>query len=399
MAARIEPGSIPAEVREVVEALRRAGFRAFMVGGSVRDLLLGRAPKDYDVATSALPGDVQRCFRRVIPTGIEHGTVTVLKGGRHVEVTTFREEAEYIDGRRPSKVAFHEDVEADLSRRDFTINAMAYDATEGLIDPFGGLADLDARVVRCVGDAVARFSEDGLRPLRAVRFATVLDFALDANTEAAIPLTLSIFRRVAPERVNQELAKVLGSEHVARGLSLLHRTGLLAVFLPEARPDRFAAVGRAPPDEAVRLAVLLGPSPDVRGAVLRLKFPNRVAEEAQRLASAQELPPESASAAQLRRWLQRVEPGRLESVLALQQALERPIEPVATRLRTLVAERPPLTLRELALDGKAIMEALAVPPSPVVGEASRFLLEQVLDDPALNTREALLARLSVWKKG
>lgn len=398
MVSRIELGSIPVEVREVVDALKSSGYRAVLVGGSVRDLLLGRVPKDFDVATSATPQDVIRRFKRVIPTGVDHGTVTVIRGGCHVEVTTFRAEAEYLDGRRPSKVEFHEDVEADLSRRDFTINAMAYDPAEGLIDPFGGEADLSRRLVRCVRDPIERFQEDGLRSLRAVRFATVLDFAIDPDTEAAISPTLAIFRKVALERVNQELVKILLSDWVTRGLELLRRTGLLETFLPEARADRFASAGRAPAFEVMRLAILLDGAPAPGQALLRLKFPNKVAEETDRLVAGLALPPGDAPDGDLRRWLQRVEPSRLEAVLAVNAALGRAVEPQATRLRTIVTQAPPLTPRALALDGKAIMSALAVPPSPVVGEATRFLLDQVLDDPTINQADTLLALLKGWKR-
>lgn len=396
--SRIELGSIPVEVREVVDALKSSGYRAVLVGGSVRDLLLGRVPKDFDVATSATPQDVIRRFKRVIPTGVDHGTVTVIRGGCHVEVTTFRAEAEYLDGRRPSKVEFHEDVEADLSRRDFTINAMAYDPAEGLIDPFGGEADLSRRLVRCVRDPIERFQEDGLRSLRAVRFATVLDFAIDSDTEAAISPTLAIFRKVALERVNQELVKILLSDWVTRGLELLRRTGLLETFLPEARADRFASAGRAPAFAVMRLAILLDGAPAPGQALLRLKFPNKVAEETDRLVAGLALPPGDAPDGDLRRWLQRVEPSRLEAVLAVNAALGRAVEPQATRLRTIVTQAPPLTPRALALDGKAIMSALAVPPSPVVGEATRFLLDQVLDDPTINQADTLLALLKGWKR-
>jgi len=368
--SRIELGSIPVEVREVVDALKSSGYRAVLVGGSVRDLLLGRAPKDFDVATSATPQDVIRRFKRVIPTGIDHGTVTVIRGGCHVEVTTFRAEAEYLDGRRPSKVEFHEDVEADLSRR----------------------------LVRCVRDPIERFQEDGLRSLRAVRFATVLNFALDPDTEAAISPTLAIFRKVALERVNQELVKILLSAWVTRGLELLRRTGLLETFLPEARADRFASAGLAPAVEVMRLAILLDGAPVPGQALLRLKFPNKVAEETDRLVAGLTLPLGGASDGDLRRWLQRIEPSRLEAVLAVNAALGRAVEPQATRLRTIVTQAPPLTPRALALDGKAIMSALAVPPSPVVGEATRFLLDQVLDDPTLNQADTLLALLKGWKK-
>jgi tRNA nucleotidyltransferase (CCA-adding enzyme) len=395
-APRLDPAAIPVAVLEVIEQLKGAGFRAVLVGGGVRDLLRGKTPKDFDVATSARPEAVQRAFRRVLPTGIDHGTVTVVHRGTHVEVTTFRAEAEYVDGRRPSKVEFHEDVDADLGRRDFTINAMAWDPVDGLIDPFGGQRDLQAKLVRCVRDAMERFLEDGLRPLRAVRFATVLGFALEPATEAAIPATLHVFRRVAGERVQQEFVKVLHAPDVARGLGLLQTTGLLGAFLPEASA-RFDAVAHAPDDDAVRLAVLLYPCARPREVVLRLKFPLRVAEETAALLQHRDLPSPSATDADLRRWLARVTPVRVDALIALNAALGVDVPALVDRLRALVSTHPPLTAKDLALDGQAIMSALQVPPSRLVGEASRYLLEQVLDEPARNTPEGLLQLLAAWR--
>ena len=272
--------TVPPAVLEVIKGLQAGGFRAFLVGGCVRDMLREQPPKDFDVASSALPGDVQKLFKKVIPTGIEHGTVTVVLRGEHVEVTTFRAEADYVDGRRPSKVEFHEDIEADLGRRDFTMNAIAWDPISGQkVDPFGGEIDLNRRLVRCVRDAIERFSEDGLRPLRAVRFATVLDFTLEPATEAAIPPTLAVFRKVAQERVHQEFVKLLVAPSATRGLRLLASTGLFAEFLPEAAPAEFDAVGRAPRDEVIRMALLLLGQKLPREAMLRLKFPNKIAED------------------------------------------------------------------------------------------------------------------------
>ncbi|MEW6431888.1 MAG: [cytidine(C)-cytidine(C)-adenosine (A)]-adding enzyme [Myxococcota bacterium] len=398
MTTRLIEADIPPAVLEVVQALQQAGHRAFLVGGCVRDLLRSEKPKDFDVATSARPQAVGQVFRRVIPTGVEHGTVTVVHRGVHVEVTTFRAEAEYVDGRRPSRVDFHEDIDADLARRDFTMNAMAWDPVSHLlVDPFGGQKDLEARVVRCVGDALERFSEDGLRPLRAVRLATVLDFSIDPKTEAAIPRTLPIFRKVAAERVHQEFVKLLVAPHAAKGLELLRRTGLMAEFIPEALEADFAAVGRAPGEASVRLAVLLAHRADVRDVALRLRFPTRVVEEAAHLVRHQALPEAGTDDASLRRWLSRVDPRFAPALLDAARA--RGLEPVGLRAQVerVLASRPPLTTKALALDGRAIMQALGVGPSAVVGQASRYLLDRVLDDPAQNTPEALTAALRAWQ--
>ncbi|MBL9037745.1 MAG: [cytidine(C)-cytidine(C)-adenosine (A)]-adding enzyme, partial [Archangium sp.] len=324
MPSPLATATIPPAVREVLSGLTGAGYRAFLVGGGVRDLLRGAAPKDFDVATSATPEQVQACFRRVIPTGIAHGTVTVVVKGTHVEVTTFRTEAEYVDGRRPSSVAFHTDITADLSRRDFTINAMAYDPiADELVDPFGGQGDLRAELVRCVGAAAARFGEDGLRALRAVRFATVLQFELDPGTEAAIQPSLSVFRKVAGERVQQEFVKILTAPHVGRGLELLRRTGLLGVFMPEAVEIAPAQVAAAPPTVVLRLAVLLAAHTSPRSVVMRLKFSRDEAETVEHLVRHQRLPDGQSSDADLRRWLAGADPQHLEALLALNTAVGR----------------------------------------------------------------------------
>jgi tRNA nucleotidyltransferase (CCA-adding enzyme) len=389
-----------------VGELSKAGHHTVLVGGCVRDLLRGNResplePKDWDVATAATPEQVIACFRpkrvKVIPTGIEHGTVTVLMGDYGVEVTTFRSESDYFDGRRPGKVEFHTDVEADLSRRDFTINAMAWDLEKNLlVDPFGGQVDLQAKIVRCVRSAMERFSEDGLRALRAVRFATVLDFALEAETEAAIGPTIPVFRKVALERVNQEFTKLVLSSRAPKGLGLLDSTGLLQTFFPEARREAFATVARAPATLEARLALLLTGATGTRDILVRLKFKNAVADEADALVKHRELPRADASDADLRRFLARVTPARAPVLLELARAEGRDVSALEPRLLALLAARPPLSAKELALDGKAIMQALGVGPSKVVGDATRHLLEVVLDDPSQNSpaalTEALLAR-------
>lgn len=392
--------AVPAAVMEVVRGLRAGGYAAFLVGGCVRDLLRGEKPKDFDLATSARPEQVQRLFKRVIPTGIEHGTVTVVIHKEHVEVTTFRAEAEYVDGRRPSKVEFHEDIEADLSRRDFTMNAIAWEPeTNALVDPFHGRDDLAAKIIRAVRVPLERFLEDGLRPLRAVRFATVLDFTIEPQTEAAITQTLHVFRKVATERIQQEFVKLLLAPAAPKGLELLRRTGLLAEFLPEAMNANFAAVGRAPRDEVVRLAVLLSGVPKARELVLRLKFPNKVAEEAGALAAETTLPALDASDADLRRWLSKLTAARALPLFDVHQALQPGDGALRKRVEALLATNPPLTSKALALDGKGIMEALGTGPSPVVGQATRYLLEAVLEDPARNSPEGLKALLHAFPQG
>ncbi|AKJ03370.1 tRNA nucleotidyltransferase (CCA-adding enzyme) [Archangium gephyra] len=409
---------VPRPVLDVIARLHELGHAVFLVGGCVRDTLRGVHPKDFDVATSALPEEVQRAFRKVIPTGIQHGTVTVVQGGTHVEVTTFRSEGDYHDGRRPSAVTFEQDIVKDLSRRDFTINAMAWNPlTHELADPFGGQADLKARVVRCVGSAIERFSEDGLRPMRAVRFAAVLDFTLDPGTQAAIPETLPVFRKVAHERVREEFVKLLLSKREAFGLELLATTGLLDVFLPElARADAEAArlartaAAAEPVDVEIRLAALLADlvSPQQAEEIgVRLKFPTKTIERVRLLISHAALErhvgdPDPA----LRRLLARVGLANVEALTSVARARIQSRDPARLpemdalfgRLRAIAASKPPLSGKDLALNGGAIMATLGVGPSPIVGEATRFLLERVLDEPSLNEAEKLKELLLSWQR-
>jgi tRNA nucleotidyltransferase (CCA-adding enzyme) len=426
----------PPALLDVLRALDAAGHRSWIVGGAVRDLLLGRRrdpTADHDVATPARPAEVARLFAKVVPTGIEHGTVTVISRGVPIEVTTFRGEGPYLDGRRPSSVRFLDDIDGDLARRDFTVNAVAYDPVGRAVrDPFGGQRDLRRGVLRAVGDASARFAEDGLRPLRAVRFAAQLGFRVEPATARAIPPALAVVAKVSAERVSQELSKLVLAPHARRAFALLDATGLASVVLPDVatlppsdRRHAYDVAAGVPAALPVRLAGLfhalardhaaVAAARRTRDALRRLRFAADVSEEASRLVLehgcvlAPRRPAPPASAADVRRWLSRVGPGRAPTLLALWEvdaASARPIaradrelavvRRVAGRARRVLASRPPLATPDLALDGRAVMELLGVPPGREVGEALRHLLDRVLGDPSLNTRESLASELHGW---
>ena len=448
--AALAAEQIPEPVLQVLRRLRERGFQAYVVGGAVREMVRGHPPiGDFDVATDARPEDVQRSFPKTVPTGIQHGTVTVLWQGHHVEVTTFRTEGAYLDARRPSSVEFRSDVREDLARRDFTINAMAYDPLDGtLVDPFGGQADLQAGIIRCVGNATERFAEDGLRPLRAVRFAAVLGFALDPATEAAIPGTLPSFRKVAMERVREEFTKLLLSERPAFGLELLHQTGLLGAFLHElescsgqVQDDSYpgdvfqhavAATALAPASLEVRLSALLHdvakprtaqpapggfrfPEHDRLGELLvaevlqRLKYPTRVIEAVAPMVREHLLDEDARwTDGALRRFVARLGQPLLEPFFDFLEAnraartdgerRRAQVRKLRERIARLLAHRPPLSAKALALNGNQIMRVLGVGPSPTVGEATRFLIDQVLEDPSLNTPQRLTELLEKWAR-
>ncbi|UFJ42749.1 CCA tRNA nucleotidyltransferase [Brevibacillus humidisoli] len=214
----------------VLERLEQNGFEAYFVGGCVRDWLLGRSVHDIDICTNALPDDVMRLFPEHVPTGLKHGTVSVKQGPYLFEVTTYRLEAEYEAYRRPLQVQFVSDLATDLSRRDFTINAMAMDRHDRLVDPYAGHNDLNERLIRAVGDAVSRFQEDALRPLRGARFAAQLGFAIESATLRAMEQTAPLLSHIAAERIREELTKLLDSDHPQIGCEILVSTGLLQSY-------------------------------------------------------------------------------------------------------------------------------------------------------------------------
>lgn len=417
---------VPAPVLQVCTRLQEAGFEAWTVGGAVRDALLDRPIGDWDVASSASPEDVQRLFRRTIPTGLQHGTVTVVLGHGEareaIEVTTFRGEGAYSDARRPDSVTFGVPLDEDLARRDLIINAMAYDPVRHLLhDPFGGAADLAARRIRAVGVAADRFREDGLRVMRAVRFAAQLDFALDPDTERGIEPALPSLARVSMERVRDELFKLLGAPRPSIGLALSQRAGIFDVVLPElhvgaepaasarwqrteARVDAAAAAG-AP--IGVRVAALLLGWDDAdhcEALMRRLKTSNderQLVVELVAHASAWHGDDGAPiSDASLRRLLGELGRPAVPALLALwaadattrEPAHARAIEAVAARVRAIVSAGEPLSVRDLAIGGGDLMSALGIPAGRVIGRILERLLVDVLDDPSLNQRDELLRR-------
>ncbi len=224
--------TIPDNAKMILDTMHEAGYEAYVVGGCVRDALLGRVPGDWDITTNALPQQVKKLFKRTIDTGIEHGTVTVMVGKEGYEITTYRIDGKYEDSRHPSEVTFTRDLTEDMKRRDFTINAMAYNDKEGLIDRFGGVNDLNARIIRCVGSPRERFSEDALRIMRAVRFAAQLDYDIEEETKASIKELAPTLKNISAERIQTELVKLLLSDHPEK-IKLAYELGITRVILPE----------------------------------------------------------------------------------------------------------------------------------------------------------------------
>jgi tRNA nucleotidyltransferase (CCA-adding enzyme) len=393
--------AVPATVREVCSVLTGAGHQAVTVGGAVRDALLGRAPGDWDVASSARPEEVIALFRRTIPTGLQHGTVTVMVGRGEdrlpVEVTTFRGEGAYSDARRPDHVVFGVPLTEDLARRDLRINAIAYDPErDELIDPFDGQADLAARVVRAVGDPVARFTEDGLRVMRAIRFAAVLEFGLDAETEAALTVALPSLAKVSRERVHDELDKLLAARVPSQGLAVAARAGVMAQILPELAggPVTWARVDAAP--RAVRLGALFAavPAKTVDVALRRLKYSNE--DRVLAVALAGLVIDASVDAVAVRRGFARAGATAAAAAVPLWTARAAAGEGdhyarAAQLGAEILARGDAFELGQLALTGGDLMSELAIPAGKPLGELLRALLEAAIVDPAVNTRDGLLA--------
>ncbi len=441
--------TVPEAVRGIVARLAGRGWRAWIVGGCVRDTLLGRPAADWDVATDAPPAELMQVFPRAVPTGLPHGTVTVVDGDQHYEVTTLRGESVYTDGRRPDAVHFVSDIEADLARRDFTVNAIAVEPDTGaLVDPHGGRRDLVARTIRAVGDPRERFGEDGLRVLRAARFAATLEFELEPATLAAIVPTLPTFAKVSAERVRDEWLKTMRARRPSRAFEVMRTTGMLAITCPELLEGvdmeqnkwhefdvwqhGMACMDACVGDPVLRIAALLHDvgKPRTRafsdktkdwtfydhdrvGAEIadpicqRLKFSNDERSRIVALVRHHLFHYDAWTDAAVRRWIRRVGRDRLDDLYALSEADTRakgeviepelfaPLTALRAHVERMLAQGAALSVRELAIDGHDLMREFGRGPGRWVGEVLDALLDEVTAEPAGNERAALLARARV----
>lgn len=445
--------SVPSEVRELCQRLKDAGHRAWLVGGCVRDELLREAGDargshrgDWDIATSALPEQVSKLFRRVIPTGIQHGTVTVLMREGQYEVTTLRGETTYSDGRRPDAVYFVDDIKDDLARRDFTINAIAYDVLEDrLIDPFDGARDLAARTLRAVGVASERFAEDGLRVLRGARFAATLELEIESETARAIQPSLASYRKVSAERIRDEWLKTMKAKRPSRAFEIMKDHGILAITAPEllesvgCEQNKYHAfdvwghamscLDSAPQSPVLRVAALLHDVGKPRsrafsdktndytfyeheriGAEMvepmlsRLRFSNEERSHITALVRHHLICYDSSwSDAAVRRWLRRVTPELVPDLYLLNEADVRgkgrdcspdlaALSALKVHVERVLAAGAAFSTKDLAIDGRVLMQELGLKPGPDLGRILKALLDEVVEDPTKNERDTLLAR-------
>ena len=432
MKLTLDPGAAA-----LLDALHTAGYAAYAVGGCVRDSLLGRTAHDWDLCTSALPQQVMELFRteQCIPTGLQHGTVTIKYGGQLYETTTFRTEGSYTDGRHPDEVQFVPDVREDLARRDFTINAMAYNEAEGLVDPFGGQADLQNGLLRAVGEPQQRFTEDALRILRLYRFAARFGFALDAATARAARQLAPHLDCISAERIQEELAKLLAAPQPGAYLE----PAVLAVVLPELTPESLTAakpvVDACPAGEEnlpVRWAALLGAlgEADTRRVLKRLRCSNACIEEtavlvretaeqgvcgsfllghesghsiARPTACGSRVPPQRtvlgetpahAGEVAIRQLLGRYGLCTVERLCALCAALHPQAAPAcalaAQRARQLEADGVCCRVSQLAVNGRDLMAA-GIPAGPALRRVLEALLDGVIRAEYPNEKPVLLA--------
>ena len=439
----MEKIKMPVQAREIIEKLRYAGHEAYIVGGCVRDSILEKDPADWDITTSASPVEIKELFPYTIDTGIEHGTVTVMIDHQPFEVTTYRVDGKYQDHRRPTQVHFTKSLKEDLLRRDFTINAMAYNDDDGLIDLYGGLADLKNGMIRCVGEAAQRFDEDALRILRALRFQAQLGFQVEEETKAAIRRQARFLKDISAERIQVELDKLLVSDH-PEVLIDAYKLGVTEIVLPEFdimmetpqnNPHHKYNVGmhtieglkQIEADHILRWTMLLHdvgkPEARVEGkekdhfkmhpvigekiaekVLRRLKFDNQTLRQVKtlvlwhdrRFGGVKEI-----NIRTVRRWVSEIGPEMFEKPMKIQKAdisaqsdyQREEKEAILSGTKQLFAkileEQNCLSVKQLAVGGTDLIEA-GVPQGKEVGEMLHWLLDQVLEKPSLNTKETLM---------
>ena len=437
--------NMPENANRIIHTLQDAGYEAYIVGGCVRDAMLGREPDDWDITTSATPEEVKALFCRTIDTGIAHGTVTVMFGKEGYEVTTYRVDGKYENHRRPASVTFTASLIEDMKRRDFTINAMAYNEEEGLVDHFDGIGDLKKQIIRCVGNPKERFDEDALRILRAVRFAAQLDFQIDENTREAIRNQSVFLRDISAERIHVELTKLLVSKHPER-LRAAYELGVTAVVLPEL--DRMMetsqnnkhhiysvgehtlnVVKEVPPTETLRWTALLHDvakpvtkttdekcdhfyghnevgAKMARKILLRLKFDNATIARVERLVLWHDYGMgEKPTLRSFRKSLSKMGADMFEDyvyikradILAqsayMQEQKLANLEQLKIYYRQILEQQQCLSLKDLEVTGKDLIEQ-GMKPGKEIGDMLHYLLECVLENPEQNQRDTLLKLVS-----
>lgn len=377
--------SIPEYVKKALDTLASNGFEAFVAGGAVRDALLGMTPDDWDVTTNALTEDVQNTFERHFDTGIKHGTITVLIDKKSIEITTYRIEGEYINNRKPKSVEFTSSLAEDLKRRDFTINAMAYNEEKGLVDLFGGAKDLQNKIIRCVGNPDERFNEDALRIMRALRFSARLGFKIETETLQSIKRNCHLLQNISAERIQSELVKTLIT---GSNVDVLFSSGIMGVIAPEINKYNIPLINNVANDAEIKLASLLSET-DTSGArdfFNRLKFDNKTKNNTLSILQcfAKPMPQNDL---EMRKSLSVYGAKIVEKVLKLWQVSNKE-EYKKTRKLLDDNKKLPHTISMLAVDGNDLI-SLGIKGTDI-GKTMKKLLDEVIKNPNTNTRQQLM---------
>ncbi|WP_416197457.1 MAG: HDIG domain protein [Sporanaerobacter sp.] len=432
--------NIPLYVQFVIDRLEEKGYEAYIVGGCIRDILLEKIPNDFDVVTNALPEEIEEVFKdkKTIDVGKQFGTIIIHLDNASVEVTTFRTEGEYVDGRRPKWLKFVSTIEEDLSRRDFTINSIAYNKYKGLVDPFGGMEDIHKKLIRCVGNPYERFMEDYLRILRAVRFSTVLDFKIEEETFLACKKYGEKISQVSMERINQEFVKILMSDKPSIGLEVMRKIGIFEIVLPELIPtigfDQknphhekdvynhiLCVVDNTPSILKVRLAALFHDagkpytfSVDEEGvghfyghdkvgaeiakkALERLKFPKKMIEDVFILIENHMTHHGTFKDKGLKRLIRRVGKENIDDLFLLQKSdricsnKDASIESILdmeNKVKEILSRNEAYEIKHLAINGEDLLK-MGYIEGPEIGEMLEYLLEKVMEKPEFNETDKL----------
>ena len=409
--------TIPSDVKRIIETIESANYEAYIVGGCVRDILNNTPPKDWDIATSATPTQIKALFSmgtltRTVDTGIKHGTVTVLIEGRGYEVTTYRVDGEYNDSRRPDTVTFTRSIEEDLSRRDFTMNAIAYNPKRGFVDPFDGIADISNKLIRCVGLPCHRFSEDALRMLRAIRFAGVLGFKVHEDILVAISRHKATINNISVERIQQELRKFLMGSY-PNAIEMLESTGLMQYILPNCNYQGEYVIlwlKECPKNEPLRWVLfLMGIMPTASNCSVssekllkHLRFDNKTIQEVSLYMQFMHIPIATTRYEVKKTFLQFMPQECFENLIILKSIVSTSQKSQLINFKReaddIFQKGECFTIRDLAISGNDLLK-MGIPQGKAIGETLEYLLDKAMQDPTINNSEILTLMLSDITQG
>lgn len=385
--------SVPKDVQFIIDTFYKNGYEAFMVGGCVRDSLLKKEPHDFDITTSAPPEVTINLFDNTIPTGLKHGTITVLINNVPYEVTTYRTDGEYIDNRRPDTVKFVTNIYEDLSRRDFTINALAYNHIDKLVDHFNGVEDLNNKIIRTVGDADKRYNEDALRMLRAIRFSSQLNFDIEDNTYNSIIKNSHLIKNISNERICSELTKIAMSNNFNKGFSMLQDTQILKLIIPEINFISNQNIDLLPKDLSSRLSYLfINTDIDTTTNILKdLKFDNKTVSGVSNILLAYPLISECNSVLKCKKLLQLITKDNIFNLLSLFEICNNTeLTYIKDVVNTLIKDNCPLYIKDLNINGKILKENLSLSSGKMIGQILNYLLDCVMEEKVKNNSTDLL---------